>query len=126
MSTHSLQEYWDALDRLKKSKPLNVPAGGRITNDQVSLEAGRGRGSIKKSRESYAELIAAIESAEEERQQFGNKDEEKYQRRRAEADKYKLLYQEAVARQISLAKENKELKYEIKQLKSKTIRLLRS
>jgi len=126
MHSRSLQEYWDALDRLKKCKPLNVQAGGRITNDQVSLEASRGRGSIKKSRESYAELIAAIETAEIERQQSGNKDEEKYQRRRAEADKYKLLYQEAVARQISLAKENKELKHEIKQLKSKTIRPLRS
>lgn len=126
MIKRSLKEYWDALDRLKKCKPLNVPAGGRITNDQVSLEAGLGRGSIKKSRESYRELIAAIEAAEAERQQSTNKDEEKYQRRRAEAEKYKLLYLTSVARQISLAKENKELKTEIKRLKSQNIRPLRN
>jgi len=126
MNLHSIKEYWEALERLKKGKPLNVPTGGRITNDQVSLEAGRGRGSIKKSRESYRELISAIEAAEAERQQSSNKDEEKYQRRRAEAESYKLLYLTAVARQISLAKENKELKTEIKRLKSQNIRPLRN
>lgn len=121
MSTDSLKEYWDALNRLKKRKPLNVPAGGRITNDQISLEAGRGRGSIKKSREIYSELITAIEKAEKERQQQNNKDEEKYERRRSEANKYKLLYQQSIAREISLARENEELKGEIKKLKKNNI-----
>lgn len=124
MSKLSLKEYWDALDNIKKGKPVNVPPGGRITNDQVSIEAGRGRGSIKKSRKSYMELIAAIEAAEKERQQFSNKDEEKYQRRRTEADKFKLLYQQAVAREISLAKENMELKKELKLLKSNNVHAL--
>lgn len=124
MSKLSLKEYWDALDNIKKGKPVNVPPGGRITNDQVSIEAGRGRGSIKKSRESYQELIAAIESAENDRQKFSNKDEEKYQRRRTEAERFKLLYQQSVAREISLAKENMELKRKIRLLESKSVRTL--
>lgn len=124
MSKLSLKEYWDALDNIKKGKPVNVPPGGRITNDQVSIEAGRSRGSIKKSRESYQELIAAIESAENDRQQFSNKDEEKYQRRRTEAERFKLLYQQAVAREISLAKENMDLKKELKLLKSNNVHAL--
>ena len=36
-----LKDYFEALERLKKGKPTNVPKGTRITNDSVSLEAGR-------------------------------------------------------------------------------------
>ena len=39
-----LQDYFDALDRLKNGKPINVPKGTKITNDSVSLEAGRKKG----------------------------------------------------------------------------------
>lgn len=45
-----LAEYFAALERLKAGKPRIVPKGSRITNDAISLEAGRGKGSIKKSR----------------------------------------------------------------------------
>mgnify|MGYP006900717094 CR=1 FL=1 len=44
----TLQEYFDALDRLKSNNPTNVPKGSKINNDTVALEAGRKRGSIKK------------------------------------------------------------------------------
>ncbi len=43
-----LQDYFDALERLKTGKPVNVPKGTKITNDSVSLEAGRKKGTIKK------------------------------------------------------------------------------
>ena len=41
-----IEEYFKALERLKKNKPLNVPIGTKITNDAVSLEAGRKKGTI--------------------------------------------------------------------------------
>ncbi|MEQ1070179.1 hypothetical protein [Acinetobacter lwoffii] len=57
MST--LNEYYAALERLKANKPTVLPKGSAINNDTVALEAGRKRGSIKKSR--HAALIEAIE-----------------------------------------------------------------
>lgn len=51
-----VDKYFAALQRLKVR-------GAPISNDAVALEAGSGRGSIKKSRKTYAGLITAIESA---------------------------------------------------------------
>lgn len=55
-----LDKYFEALRRLKER-------GAPISNDAVALEAGSGRGAIKKSRAAYTDLIAAIEAAATER-----------------------------------------------------------
>ena len=57
-------EYYAALERLKANKPEVLPKGSAINNDTVALEAGRKRGSIKKSR--YAALVETIELAAQE------------------------------------------------------------
>ncbi|HJF26765.1 MAG TPA: hypothetical protein K8V79_00660 [Acinetobacter lwoffii] len=57
----AVNEYYAALERLKSNKPMVLPKGSAINNDTVALEAGRKRGSIKKSR--HAALIDAIEQA---------------------------------------------------------------
>ena len=57
----ALNEYYAALERLKANKPTILPKGSAINNDTVALEAGRKRGSIKKSR--HAALIEVIEQA---------------------------------------------------------------
>lgn len=57
----ALNDYYAALERLKAHKPIILPKGSAINNDTVALEAGRKRGSIKKSR--HAALIEAIEQA---------------------------------------------------------------
>ena len=59
-----LNEYYAALERLKANKPTILPKGSAINNDTVALEAGRKRGSIKKSR--HAALIEAIALAAQE------------------------------------------------------------
>ncbi len=51
-----VDQYFAALERLKAR-------GDPISNDAVALEAGKGRGSIKKSRPAHVELIAAIDNA---------------------------------------------------------------
>ena len=51
-----VEKYFAALERLKAR-------GEPISNDAVALEAGSGRGSIKKSRPAYTELILAIDAA---------------------------------------------------------------
>ncbi|MHA4875018.1 hypothetical protein, partial [Enterococcus faecium] len=43
--------------------PNIVPKGGKINNDTVALEAGRSRGSIKKSRPEFRALIDEIQEA---------------------------------------------------------------
>ena len=60
----ALNEYYAALKRLKSNKPTVLPKGSAINNDTVALEAGRKRGSIKKSR--HAALVEAIEQAVQE------------------------------------------------------------
>lgn len=57
----ALNDYYAALERLKANKPTVLPKGSTINNDTVALEAGRKRGSIKKSR--HAALVEAIEQA---------------------------------------------------------------
>ena len=57
----ALNDYYAALERLKANKPIVLPKGSAINNDTVAMEAGRKRGSIKKSR--HAALIEAIELA---------------------------------------------------------------
>ena len=60
----AVNEYYAALERLKANKPTVLPKGSAINNDTVALEAGRKRGSIKKSR--HAALVEAIELAAQE------------------------------------------------------------
>ncbi len=120
----ALQVYWDALERLKRGKPINVMPGGRITNDQVSLEAGRGRGSIKKSRPVFAELISAIEEASKAKNKPPAETQEKYLRKRAEAENYKAQYKKSIAREISMLKQIYELKQEIDKLRNDKVKLL--
>jgi len=59
----AVENYMTALRRLVDGSPNNVPKGSAINKDTVALEAGRKRGSIKKSRAENAPLIAAIEAA---------------------------------------------------------------
>ena len=112
----ALEEYYEALDRLKGNRPLRVPRGTRITNDAVSLEAGRGKGSIKKSRALFADLIFAIDAAAAAQVSPAAVDQAKAAKNKAQAEHYRALYEEAIAREVSLLKENFELKRELRVL----------
>lgn len=59
----ALENYRASLHRLMNGRPQIVPKGSAINKDTVALEAGRKRGSIKKSRAENTELIAEIEAA---------------------------------------------------------------
>lgn len=104
-----VDKYFEALERLKRRKePIN--------NDAVAKEAGSGKGSIKKSRPGYAELIAAIEQAALEQKQV-----------KAAADPTPLLRQQlamvqqrldsALEREVCLLDELYHLREENHQLK---------
>ena len=114
-----LDHYYAALNRLKKNKPIVVPKGTKITNDAVAMEAGRKRGSIKKSRPIFRDLIAAIKYASNQTTTPQDALRLKYTMAKNNAKKYKDLFESAIAREISLIKEVHELKKEIKVLKRK-------
>lgn len=111
-----LDDYFTALERLKAGKPLIVQKGTRITNDAVSLEAGRGKGSIKKSRDIYADLILAIEQAALEQSKPQNDHKEKIVKARGLAEQRRQELEAALAREVSLLKELYETKKQLAKL----------
>jgi hypothetical protein len=117
----ALDDYFSALERLKANKPIRIPKGSKITNDAVSLEAGRGKGSIKKSRPIFADIIAAIDAAADEQARPRHDEKAKIHKAKDEAAKYRQLYEEAIAREISLVKENHELRKQLAQLGGKKV-----
>lgn len=112
----SLKDYFNALDRLISDKPRILPSGTKITNDSVSLEAGRGKGSIKKSRPIFSDLIEAIRLAGE--NQYQNKSDLKDEIVKAKKStlNYKKMYEESIGRELSLIYEIDQLKQTIREL----------
>ncbi|ENV15432.1 hypothetical protein [Acinetobacter guillouiae] len=111
--TDSFLDYYEALERLKKDSPNRVPKGTKITNDAVSLEAGRGKGSIKKSRPIFADLIVAIQFASEQQTLAVNVQENKIENLKSQLDQCRKELEAALAREVSLLYELYELKKEI-------------
>ena len=114
--TQPLNEYFEALERLKKNEPKIVNPGAKITNDAVALEAGRQKGSIKKSRAVFSDLILAIDEAAIQQSKSLNKPEAKLEKAKAEALLYKQSWEASVAREVSLLNEIFELKKQLAQM----------
>ena len=117
----TLQEYIDALDRLKSNNTTNVPKGSKINNNTVALEAGRKRGSIKKSREIFAELIEAINNASQESNTEYDKLESKIFKLKNSAENYKEMYEKAINRELMYLERINELEKLLKKKNSMSI-----
>ena len=115
----ALREYFDALDRLKKGRSIIIPKGTKITNDAVALEAGRGKGSIKKSRPVFSCLIDAINHAMSEQVRPEDKAKERLIVAKSSSSKYRVLWEEALAREASLILELYEVRKTVAQLTAK-------
>jgi len=115
-----LNEYFAALDRLKKNQPKKVLKGTRITNDAVAVEAGRSKGTIKKSRPAFAELVEAIKKVQEERGQLSRVRQDQLDRLAASDRKHARLYEEGMARELALLREIDLLRSEWQQSQSKS------
>ncbi len=109
-----VDEYYKSLNRLVKNKSINVPKYTKITNDAVALEAGRKKGSIKKSREMFGELIQDIKLSAHNQSNPSKEPKIKLTRCRELKEKYKQMYEESLAREISLLNEVMNLKKQIK------------
>lgn len=122
----SLSEYFDALERLIANSPKIVPRGTRISNDAVSLEAGRKKGSIKKSREQYSALIVAIEGAQKRQCGPDVVEAEKLMRLRATVTQLKQELEAALAREFSLVIELRKVRSQLTKANSASVTGIRT
>lgn len=116
-----IDEYYKALDRLIQNKPINVPIGTKINNDTVALEAGRKRGSIKKSREIFLDLIDKIDKVSKEKTFLEKEQKLKIEKLKNKANDYRILYEEVLNRELMLIEKIKFLESELENLKSKRL-----
>jgi len=119
MSTQ--QDYFNALERLINGKPNIVPKGSGINNDTVALEAGRKRGSIKKNREVNKKLIQAINDAAEQYKNPKTDTKDKLAKAKQKSMEYRELWEEAIARELSLISEIHQLKKELAAVKKNKV-----
>jgi hypothetical protein len=98
----AIDVYWQALERLKKNTPINLPKGTVINNDTVALEAGRKRGSIKKSRVNFTDLINAINDTAILAEKVQPDINDKLAKERAQKVNFRELYHQALNRELML------------------------
>jgi hypothetical protein len=116
MTQEPLSDYFAALERLKKGCPNVVPKGAKITNDAVALEAGRGKGSIKKSRSVFADLIIKIDEAASVQANPKNIEKQRHSKDKSAYDDCRRMLEAAIGREVSLV-------YEVYKLKKKLAHL---
>lgn len=110
----TLEDYYEALQRLINNNPINVPKNSKINKDTVALEAGRKRGSIKKSREVFLELIEAIEKTSNDKSKNNSQHIEQIKRFKDKMNNYKHLYEEALNRELMYLERINELEKVLK------------
>lgn len=110
MASQPLDDYFGALERLRKGTQKIVPKGTKITNDAVAVEAGRGKGSIKKSRLVFADLIAAIDEAAQVQASPARQSTERLAKAKGLAVDYRGKWEAALARELCLLRDIAELR----------------
>ena len=125
MIPQPLDEYFAALERLKKGRPTIVAKGMKITNDAGALEAGRGKGSIKKSRLLFADLIHAIDEAAVDQARPKNEQLDRLNKAKIAATELRRALEASMAREISLLHELYEVKKKLARLTGETVLPLR-
>lgn len=100
----AIDEYFEALNRLKENSPVRLPKGTTISKDTVAMEAGRKRSSIKRSRSVFKSLIVEIELAVAHQDSSLHKDRDKSEKYKAERNHFRFLYHQALNRELMLVK----------------------
>ena len=114
----AIEDYRAALTRLLEGKPERVARGTRITNDAVALEAGRKKGSIKKGREVFADLIDSIQAAALKQQGHTPAERKIIKEASKDTDYYKKMYEDSLSREVALVHELFRLRTLVKKLQS--------
>ncbi|GJI88888.1 hypothetical protein [Duganella hordei] len=121
MPTSVPEEYFLALDRIKQGTPRIVRKDAKINNDSVSLEAGRKKGSIKKSRQQFGALIAAIDDAAAEQSRPQDDQSQRLKKVKETADTLRIELDAALARELSLLAELYDMKKKLAALSGENV-----
>lgn len=92
--------------------------GTKITNDAVSQEAGRGKGSIKRSRAVFGDLILAIDEAAAELAVGKNKQKAQLDKAKSSAEQCRADPEAALAREFSLLDKVYRLRKQLARLRT--------
>lgn len=115
MTSDVIMQYESALQRLVENKPNILPPGSKITINNVALEAGRGKGSIRKDRECFVEIREKTQAAATKQKK------ENGARPKKGAEKlFKDLYHESLARELMLISQIDELNKDLSALSNVT------
>ena len=106
-------------------RPIRVSQNTYISNDSVSLEAGRKHGSIRKSRAVFSELIVAIEAAAAQQLEDRAQREARSTSAAVSDKSYRLLWEDALQRELSLLREILDLKQRLAKLTGSNVIPLR-
>lgn len=125
MSNSSVnQEYFAALNRLITGKTIILRKGSKLNRDNVALEAGRKRGSVRKGKPEQDELNLAIDEAMK-------KQKNPIIEAKVRTDKWKSKYEEkeaqynaVIGRELMLVKLCRKLEIENDKLKKELERKL--
>lgn len=101
----TLDSYFQALERIKSGTTHRIHKGARITNDAVALEAGKSKGSIKKSRPGFSDLLAAIQIAKHEQLRTRPTSDDALKKAKRSAAECREALDRALAREVSLLQE---------------------
>lgn len=115
--TWSMIDYYEAMHRIISGTPAIVPKDAKLNLDNVALEAGRVKGSIKRGRPVYAKLIEEIHNRAgtmEGKKSLGSKAladaKLSAQKARLKSKTHERLYKDAIARELMLLRQIDELK----------------
>ncbi|AUT75701.1 hypothetical protein C2L64_51675 [Paraburkholderia hospita] len=111
----AMTDYYAALERLKKRK------NARINNDTVAIEAGRKKGSIKKSRPQFAELIEAIDAANAVAERPKRELTDRLNRAKGDAKDLQAQLDESLARELALLRQVFGLRKELAALRGGSV-----
>ena len=110
-----MSDYYAALERLKRRK------GARINNDTVAIEAARKKGSIKKSRPQFAELIEAIGAGNTVAERPKLQLTDRLNRAKGDVKDLQAQLDESLARELSLLRQVFSLRKELATLRGGSV-----
>lgn len=115
MISDLILQYETALQRLVENKPNILPPGSNINLNNVALEAGRGKGSIRKDRECFDQLREKTEAA------AAKQKKENSAKPNGGAEKlFKDLYHDSLARELMLISQIDDLEKDLSALSKVT------